>query len=232
MQKPQPRMVLEVIGALVGLASIVFNFYLGLANNRLTKENQSQLSYEKTMENLTELIKKRDEYYLDARQIIEAEVLRDGTQIKGHINDMNILRETFIRFVKDQKYSFFEGVDLSGIASPKLEELVAKGALRERLERELDTSDLQSVMRFVEFTGTIDDRWVTFESRSDFTLRDSPQSSEDNTVATFAKGTPCRLLGYTREASWYFVRIADQDKTYHGWVWKPLLSAPRGGPFG
>jgi hypothetical protein len=232
MQKPQPRTTLEIIGALVGLASIVFNFYLGLANNRLTKENQSQVSYEKTMENLTELIKKRDEYYQAAKLIIEAEVLRDGAQIKGHINDMNILRETFIRFVKDQKYSFFEGIEMNGIASPKLDELLAKGALRERLEKELDTADLQSIMRFVEFTGTIDDRWVAFESRSDFTLRDSPRSSEDNTVATFTKGTPCRLLGYTREVAWYFVRVADEKKVYLGWVWKPLLSAPQGGPFG
>jgi hypothetical protein len=224
MQKPQPRTILEIIGALIGLASIVFNFYLGLANNRLTKENQSQVSYEKTMQNLTELIKKRDQYYQAAKLTIEGEVLRDGAQIKGYINELNIHRETFIRFVKDQKYSFFEGIDLGGIASPKLEELLAKGALRERLERELDTADLQRVTRFVEFTATIDDRWVT--------LRDSPQTGEDNTVATFAKGTPCRLLGYTREVSWYLVSVTEGKKIYHGWVWMPLLSAPRGGPFG
>jgi len=232
MAKPQPRTLVEILGALVGLASIVFNFYLGLANGRLSRENQNQLSYEKTMKSLTELIKQRDEYYRSAKQLIEEEALKDGAQIKSHINDLRILREAFIRFVKDQRYPFFEGLDTDGIASPDLEELLSKGALRERLERELDTGELERVRRFVEFTGAIEERWIIFEARSDFTLRSSPHSGQDNAIAAFASGTPCRLLGYTREAAWYWVRVVHENTEYRGWVWKPLLSAPRGGPFG
>jgi hypothetical protein len=231
MEKPQSRTVFEIIGALIGLASIVFNFSLGYANNKLKKENQSQVSYEKTMESLTDLIRQRDEYYASAKLIIEAEVLRDGAQIKSHINDLNIRRESFIRFLKDQKYAFFEGIDTDGIASPGLEELLSKGALRERLEKELDTDDLQNVLKFVEFANTIDEKWVILESRSDFTLRSSPQTTDDNTVAAFTKGTTCRLLGYTREVSWYYVRVSVESGEYTGWVWKPLLSSPREGPF-
>jgi hypothetical protein len=232
MEKPQSRTIFEIIGALIGLASIVFNFYLGMANNNLTKENQSQVSYEKTMESLTELIKQRDEYYASARQIIEADALRDGAQIKSHINDLNIRRESFIRFLKDQKYAFFQGIDTDSIATPGLEELLSKGVLRERLEKELDTDDLEAVQKFVEFANTIDERWVVLESRSDFTLRSSPQTADDNIVATFTKGTVCRLLSYTREVSWYYVRVsAGESGESTGWVWKPLLSSPRQGPF-
>jgi hypothetical protein len=230
MEKPPSRTIFEIIGALVGVVSLVANFTLGYANNKLKKENQSQITYEKTMENLTELIKKRDEYYLAARQIVEADVLRDGGQIKSHINDLNILRDTFIRFLRSQKFPFFAGIDVNSIASPTLGELLSQGALRERLEEELDTSDLGSVMRFVEFAAAIDERWVVLESRSDFTLRSSPQTLEDNAVATFGKGTACRLLGYTREVAWYYVRVSAGNREYTGWVWKPLLSSPRQGP--
>jgi hypothetical protein len=231
MEKPPSRTIFEIIGALVGVVSLVFNFTLGYTNNKLKKENQSQVSYEKTMENLTELIKKRDEYYLAAKQIVEADVLRDGGQIKSHINDLNILRETFIRFVHSQKFPFFDGIDINSIASPTLDELLSQGALKERLERELDTADLDSVMRFAEFAAAIDERWVRLESRSDFTLRSSPETLQDNSVATFGKGTACRLLGYTREVAWYYVRVSAGNREYTGWVWKPLLSSPRQGPF-
>jgi hypothetical protein len=158
-------------------------------------------------------------------------VLRDGGQIRSHINDLSILRETFIRFVRNQKYPFFDGIDINSIASPTLDELLSQGVLKERLERELDTADLGSVMEFVEFAATIDERWVRFVSRSDFTLRSSPETLQDNFVATFGKGTPCRLLGYTREVTWYYVRISAGKREYTGWVWKPLLSSPRQGPF-
>jgi len=231
MEKPASRTIFEIIGAAVGLASLVFNFTLGYANNRLKKESQNQASYEKTMENLTELVKKRDEYYLEAKRIVEADVLRDGGQIRSHINDLSILRQTFIRFVRSQKYPFFDGIDIDGIASPMLDELLSQGVLKERLERELDTADLAAVMEFVEFTATIDERWVLFLSRSDFTLRSSPETLQDNFVAAFGKGTACRLLGYTREVNWYYVRVSAGKRDYTGWVWKPLLSSPRQGPF-
>ncbi len=231
MEKPPSRTIFEIIGAAVGLVSLVFNFTLGYANNRLKKESQSQVSYEKTMENLTELIKKRDEYYQAAKQIVEADVLRDGGQIRSHINDLSILRETFIRFVRNQKYPFFDGIDINSIASPTLDELLSQGVLKERLERELDTADLASVMEFVEFAATIDERWVRFVSRSDFTLRSSPETLRDNFVATFGKGTACMLLGYTREVAWHYVRVSAGKREYTGWVWKPLLSSPRQGPF-
>ncbi len=231
MEKPSSRTVFEIIGAAVGLVSLVFNFTLGYTNNRLKKESQNQESYEKTMESLTELVKKRDEYYLEAKQIVEAEVLRDGGQIRSHINDLSILRETFIRFVRNQKFPFFEGIDINGVASPTLDELLSQGVLKQRLERELDKGDLGSVMEFVEFAATIDERWVQFVSRSDFTLRSSPETLRDNFVANFGKGTACRLLGYTREVNWYYVRISAGKREYTGWVWKPLLSSPRQGPF-
>ena len=231
MEKPASRTIFEIIGAAVGLASLVFNFTLGYTNNKLKKESQSQASYEKTMESLTELIKKRDEYYLEAKQIVAADVLRDGGQVRSHINDLSILRETFIRFVRNQKYPFFDGIDINSIASPTLDELLSQGVLKERLERELDSADLGSVMEFVEFAATIDERWVLFVSRSDFTLRSSPETLRDNFVATFGKGTACRLLGYTREVSWYYVRVSAGKREFTGWVWKPLLSSPRQGPF-
>ncbi|MBN1352688.1 hypothetical protein JXJ21_25090 [candidate division KSB1 bacterium] len=228
---------IAAVSGVVAILSVVFNIYQGITIDRneaeLQKLSSSEESFQFVMTQVDRHLQKRDQKFRELTPLIESARLEDVQRIKDGISEVAGSRETLIRLLQQNKYSFLTESFLANVGTPELKQMLIP-VIKKQLEEVLNTKEISVVQEFVDFVGKIDENWILLGSRSSFFLRSHPVTGNDveNMIAGFEQGTLCRLLGYTREKSWLYVSAkARNGEWIQGWVWKPLIVMPAEGPF-